>query len=408
MRLVLIATTLALLAAAAPASAMTLATAQRVDALALRSDGVLIAYGARPAPRVHLLRGADPPKLVASGGAGTCTSDEAQLAASDAAVAVDLACDGGDLALTALTGEPLAPQPRSARPGGVAVSGTRVAFVERSGPTPAVVVRDLTGATPEIRIVPDVANASTVRLRLAGDHLAVVAGIPGATVALRVYDLTTGAVTTSYDSDIADFDVAADGTVALLRRDRAVPYGARLLVAQPGQAEPVGVVDCARPLGVRLGGGRVAYVARDGLELFDLATGTRVPRGRIPPVVDAGGRTTLAFDGRRLAYTVPSCGDGSDVVLDDTAGSPPARVSLGCPLSLPAQSPRVHGGRATIRVGCRSGCRALAVSIRQDGHERHFPTTAVRGVHPGPAIVTVSTERRDGVGQSLTRVVRLR
>jgi hypothetical protein len=284
-------------------------------------------------------------------------------------------------------------------PGGIAVDGTRVAYVDGSA-CDTVVVRDLVADREVARIA--VPGGGPADLRLAGDYVAWRPATPPAPRVIVVASLVTGAVVmSSLDPATGGFVLGPDGALGLevTVPAEAVPLTSPVLVRRsfggtdrvvadwPDSASNALMVGVAGDAIVtqRLLLGRASHSA-DGDTVVALAPDGRtrpllrhLDRPTTPHLHANGPYAALDTEGGRLAWAVRTC-DEIDVEASAIADLPPDGVDLGGPEHcrrpvLERRSVRLdRRGRGTVALRCPAAC---AGTLRLDG------TTAA---HPGPVM----------------------
>jgi hypothetical protein len=224
-----------------------------------------------------------------------------------------------------------------------------------------LVVRDLgTGATTAL---PESAGATLLAMR--GRFAAWIEGSPPA-VRLVVHDLMGG--TTAYSGpapDVLALDLDADGSVAAVsgRRSRPCATG-RLLrysVAAPGPAD----LGPACAVGVAIDGGRIVYLARDGLFRTLRAVAAD---GALRDLVRFGRVRVHGFDflGERLTWAARDCGGGEASFTATLGEAPVGAGSINCRARFRSGVVPVRRGLGTVRLRCPRGC-AGELSLRHMG-----------------------------------------
>jgi hypothetical protein len=235
----------------------------------------------------------------------------------------------------------------------VAVDGRRAVF----DPDPCdeasrFVLRDFAaGAT---RPLPDPAGAvSEVRLR---GRFAAWVESDGMAARLVVHDLAGGAPAYSAAvSGVTDFDLDADGSVALVTGDPRRPCRTgRLLhssVAEPAPAD----LGPACATGVRIDTGPILFLGWEGFTRTLRAVG---PGGAARDLVRFGRVRPghFDFDGERLAWAARDCGGGSAIFMERLAAAPFDAGSINCRARFRSGTVPVRRGLATVRLTCPRGC----------------------------------------------------
>jgi hypothetical protein len=242
-----------------------------------------------------------------------------------------------------------------ARPPPIALDGHRIAY----DPDPCddaarVILRDLaTGASVSL---PEPAGGAHLRLR--GRYAAWIEGA-NASARLVVHDLLAGAAAYSSPAPgVTDLDLDTDGTVAAVtgERDprRSCPPGR--LVRYPAAAPAPEDLGPACAASVRIAGGRIAFLAPEGLTRSlrqwgpDEAMRDLVRFGRALP----GG---FDFDGTRLVWSERDCGGGQAIFMARRALAPVDPLPLNCRARFGrAAAVAVRHGVASVPLACPRGC----------------------------------------------------
>jgi hypothetical protein len=235
----------------------------------------------------------------------------------------------------------------------VAVNGNGVVFdPEPCDGVSRFVLRDFaTGATQPLPAPADA--VSEVRLR---GRFAAWVESDGMAARLVVHDLTAG--TPAYSaavSGVADFDLDADGSVALVTGDPRRPCRTgRLLrssVAAPAPAD----LGPACATGVRIEAGRIVFLGWEGFTRTLRAVG---PDGGAEDLVRFGRVRPGDFDldGERIAWAARDCGGGQAIFSARLAEAPLEAGSINCRVRFASGTVRVRRGLATVRLTCPRGC----------------------------------------------------
>jgi len=354
--------TLALAAAAAPAQAAEPEALAPVGgspaAVALAGEDVLHASGAR-GRRV----------LVARPGTGAARRLFDGLAATTTRVA--LAGLPGQAAFSftptgvVFAGPAAGPFARAARGPGVALAPGALITVESAG-----IVARVAGGGVELVAPPSPGAELHPLVRAAGTFVAYAERAGGRDTAV-VVDRRTGEQTTrlALAGRLEDLDVQEDGTLALATvRTRAQASISWTAPGRPGVRE---LARGSRGSGVRIAGGRVAYVRDAGigreLAVSDLDGFTG------PVSFPVAAVTAFDFDGARLAFATPGCLYAADATGGTVPTAPPAGP---CPRTqIATDAPRsvaLSAARRTVSaaVACpmatAAGC-SVTLSLSRSG-----------------------------------------
>ena len=243
---------------------------------------------------------------------------------------------------------------RNLSPPPVALDGDRIAY----DPDPCddaarVVVRDL--ATGTSFSLPEPAGGAHLRLR--GRYAAWIEGA-SASARLVVHDLLAGAAAYSAPAPgVTDLDLDTDGTVAAVtgERDPSRPCSPGRLVRYSAAAPSPEDLGPACAATVRIAGGRIAFLASEGLTRTlrqwgpDAAMRDLVRFGRALP----GG---FDFDGTRLVWSERDCGGGQAIFMARRALAPVDPLPLNCRARFGGATAVVRHGVASVPLACPRGC----------------------------------------------------
>ena len=278
----------------------------------------------------------------------------------------------------------------------------------------AAFLRDGAGPAREVALPP---GADPERVAAAGG-LGVAPTPEGA---LAVFDLRTDIERRQISlgrfdpSTITGLAISPEGDVAA-----TVPVGDGddvLLWARAGASRVRVLARGRRYSRVAVAGGRVAFVGGDGLRdgervtIVDPATNRVVFRG--PPASEI---TSLAFDGRNVAFSTPACALAGPARSRRTI--PPGPCSR-TDVAVSTVVPAVRDGRYRVRVACINAparrCRVSATLRTRSGRRRRARARARVPVRRRArdrdsvrrARVTAAAHgSRDGPGRSLARRLR--
>jgi hypothetical protein len=222
-------------------------------------------------------------------------------------------------------------------------------------------------------------------------------GFDGDAPRIELLDRASGTTrVVSTDPEIAAFGLDDAGIGAVIAPRSASCHGdcprtinrltADGTVLRPGLAETL-ADGVGGPLTSTLvaGGGRVlaSRPHGNGLEAVDLATGAVSYAGALG--LDFDGTTPVAVDATNAAYIAPACDGTSELHVEPTRASAPARLSsVPCPVRVLARrlTLRAHRRTARLPIRCPRGCHEdFSVVYRGQfigSFEAHAPAGATR------------------------------
>lgn len=283
----------------------------------------------------------------------------------------------------------------------LALDGSRLVF----DPSPCdgvsrFVLRDFaTGAT---QALPDSAgHVSGIRLR---GRFAAWVESDGMVARLVVHDLAAGTMAYSSPvSRVADFDLGANGSVALLSGDPRRPCGTGRLLRYSVAAPTAADLGPACATSVRIDAGRIVFLGWEGITRTLRIVG---PEGAAQDLVRFGRVRSGAFDfeGDQLAWASRECGGGVAILKLPLSDLPIGDRSIKCPARFRSGTVPVRRGVATVRLRCPRGCRGEVI-LRHMGRRKFSIYRAGGDVRVRLSRRARSRVERRGSLQALAKIV---